>query len=633
MTQAKKGGQKGRTVVDDAAEAAVRAFAWAVWNFVKGAPPWPWAQPHRRSLPRALGHLAGAGFVAWLAWLRVTDPVAAAALQPRIIAAGHIAAAVALGALGWSWATWWLEREHRVNYVQPAWDVVCEHFEYPTKWDARAYMHLTPALAADPLGVRVHAPKWLRDPKKRAAFVRDFKETLGLGGAVAHWGFEGRYSFVQFTEPARMPDNVAFSDPAVRRLVEDSPEHKPVLGLGRRKAVRVDFNSESPHMLVSMSTGGGKSKLFQSLIAHFMSHGAWVVVLDVKRHSQKWLRGLDGVDYWRDMEQIHSALIRIAAEGDRRNRIADDWEGAGEPDFTRIVIGMEELNETIVNLQFWWDDVREPSDPKKSPAVRALSRILFMGRAVRINVIACGQLATAHALGGPAIRECFAARILGRCSKKAWAMLADMIEHPPKVFRTTAGRFHLVVGPNCDEVQGVLFTDDEAKEFALSGVRPDRDDVFGKVPVARRPSTPMGEALAGDTPRRPSLSAVPDPVEADVDEARAVTMAAAARDKVIPMAASAIRQAKRRDPEFPAHDVETADGEKRWYPETLVRWYANRPREAKRADDVTVESAAPEPGDDKALDAIFGPLPPADENGNGIPDELEDEDEDDEVLV
>ncbi len=638
MTQAKKDSSHGRTMVDDAAEAAVRALVWAVWNFVKGAPPWPWPQPHRRSLRRSAAHLAGAAVVGWLTWLRATDPAGAAALQPRITAGAHVLGAVALGALGWSWATRWLERAHRREYVRPAWDVVCEHFEYPANWDARAYMHLTPALAADPLGVRVHAPKWFRDPKKRAAFVRDFKETLGIGSAVAHWGFEKQYSFVQFTEPARMPESAPFSDPRVRQLVEDSPEHKPMLGLGRRKAVRIDLNSEAPHVLVSMSTGGGKSKLFQALIAHFMSHGAWIVVLDVKRHSQKWLRGLAGVDYWRDMEQIHSALIRIAAEGDRRNRIADDWEGAGEPPFTRIVIGMEELNETIVNLQLWWDDVRETGDPKKSPAVRALSRILFMGRAVRINVLACGQLATAHALGGPAIRECFAARILGRCSKKAWAMLADMVENPPKVFRLEAGRFHLVVGPNCDQVQGVLYTDDEAKGFALSGVRPDRDDVFGKVPVSRRPATPVGEALAGDTPaRRPNLAAVPDPVEDDVDVARAVTMAAAARERVVPMTAAAIRQAKKRDPEFPAPDVVTADDEKRWYPETLMRWYANRPREAKRADSAPVALAEPEPGDDKAIDAIFGPLPPADENGNGIPDDLEPDDEevgeDDEVMV
>jgi hypothetical protein len=636
-----------RSAGDELFEATVRALTHFVWNLVKGAPPYPWPMPHRRSLPRGVAQTVGGLSLLWLAHLRVTDPAAAAAFQPRLTAAAYAAGAVALGALGWSWAERALTRRFRRDWLDPAWDVACRHLGYETRWDARHYMHLTPLRASDPHGVRVHVPKDFDDAKKRVAFVAAFKEVLQIKDAVVHWDFSSRYSFVQFTDPARMPEEVFFSDPHVRALVESAKEHKPLLGLGRRKPVRIDFNAESPHMLVSMSTGGGKSELFKSLLAHFMHHGAWVVVLDMKRQSQQWLRGLAGVDYWRDLLQMHRSLIAVAQEGDRRNRVADNHEGTGGPAFRRIIVAIEELNATINKLQQFWDVNRTNVDifpgltdaerrQRKSPAVLALNDILYMGRAVRINVMACGQLATAHALGGPAVRECFTARILGRATKKAWAMLADLIANPPKVFRTTAGRFHLVVGPNCDEVQGLYFTDDEAKDYALAGSnRPTYEDVFTPLAVPaladddpRR--TPLADALAADRQPRPNLTVVPSP---DDLAARAITMAEASSDEgrgVIPMKAAAIRKAKSRDPEFPTPVVITDDGRALWLPEQFTDWVANRPRPMKEAAPTPAE---PEPGDAAAMDAIFGRVE-TDEDGDGIPDdEYSDEPADDEVMV
>lgn len=49
------------------------------------------------------------------------------------------------------------------------------------------------------------------------------------------------------------------------------------------------------------------------------------------------------------------------------------------------------------------------------------------------------------------------------------------------------------------------------------------------------------------------------------------TLAGAAREGIVPMTPDALRQAKRRDPDFPAGN----DG--RWTADELSRWYRNRP--------------------------------------------------------
>ncbi|WP_199896826.1 hypothetical protein [Streptomyces niger] len=52
-------------------------------------------------------------------------------------------------------------------------------------------------------------------------------------------------------------------------------------------------------------------------------------------------------------------------------------------------------------LARYWDKIRESGDPKTSPAVDALMKILFMGRQVRMHVLLVARSATARALGGP----------------------------------------------------------------------------------------------------------------------------------------------------------------------------------------------------------------------------------------
>jgi hypothetical protein len=281
-------------------------------------------------------------------------------------------------------------------------------------------------------------------------------------------------------------------------------------------------------------------------------------VLDFKRHSHRWARGLPQVNYCREIEEIHDELVRLGAEGHRRNYIVDTQE---DPQVgPRTVIILEEVNATIGKLKRFWAAVRTKDDPKESPALDALREILFMGRAVQMHVLAVAQSATVHALGGPEMRECFATRILARYTVNAWKMLVPEVHPVPRSTRHI-GRAQVVLGGYAIETQVLFFSDAEAREWASTGI------VAPPPEVSRHAShnalTWENEAdTSCDVTRKLTLV---KPL------AERMSLAEAARREIIPMKADALRQAKRRDPEFP----QGVDG--KYTAEELVRWHRNRP--------------------------------------------------------
>jgi hypothetical protein len=103
----------------------------------------------------------------------------------------------------------------------------------------------------------------------------------------------------------------------------------------------------------------------------------------------------------------------------------EDWDPG-----PRVLVICEELNATIGQLTNYWADAREKGDPKRSPAVAALSELLFMGRSAKHNVLAIAQMLTARAIGGPEARENFGIRFLASYTKNAWKMLVPEAAMP-----------------------------------------------------------------------------------------------------------------------------------------------------------------------------------------------------------
>jgi hypothetical protein len=355
-----------------------------------------------------------------------------------------------------------------------------------------------------------------------------------------------------FTMDVPPPDKVPME--SVTATLKAATPTAPFLGLGRAaKPVFADLDNDSPHVVFSMGSGGGKSVATGGLTAQVLHNGGCAMILDIKRLSHSWARGLPNVRYCRSVEEIHDACLWLQGEIDRRNIKAD--EGAdidGNTDHVdvgpRIIVLAEEMNATVNRLRAYWRKIKAKGDPAESPAVEALGDALFMGRAVKVNMLAVAQMFTARTAGGPEARENMGTRVLSRYTMNNWRMLVPEIWPMPRSSRKP-GRVQVCSGGVAKETQIMFGTAAEFRSWASSGT-------VTRFPVA-------GEVLERHDEKVPA--------------ARAVGLAEACESGLLPIGLEAVRKARQRDPEFP-QPVRETDGEFLYDPADLRVWVSNRPR-------------------------------------------------------
>lgn len=255
-----------------------------------------------------------------------------------------------------------------------------------------------------------------------------------------------------------------FDYESARDLISYAAENEPILGIsGDGQPITVNLDSDSPHVLVSASTGAGKSAVLRGITAQMLRNGAVATILDLKRHSHRWAKSLPNVGYAQTLPEIGNALVELGREVHRRNAIVEEWPGSVEtaPVGPRIVVVFEELNAT-------YDSLKQLS--KRIPqgtynAMDAFGDIMFMGRAARIHVVAVAQFAEARAMGGSAIRENFTTRILIKYSKQAWTMLAWDCGLPIAA-PEEPGRGMVCYGGKARKTQLLYLTEEEAAALA-----------------------------------------------------------------------------------------------------------------------------------------------------------------------
>ena len=500
---------------------------------------------------------------------------------------------VALGLLAlmgaWLLAEWW----HYVLWIRPLHLALFDTVGWPEGKRPGRWLRVPRDFADGRDGVVVMLPPTFAGrPSERQFIAQTVREKLGLGDVSDNWVLRGRHSYVQFRPRQRPPHKAAFADPAVRGMVEKAKGSAPLIGLTHgSRAVAVDLDSESPHVLLSAGTGGGKSSTIRAIAAQLIHDGAVCWVMDAKRHSHSWLRHVPGVRYFRDIGEIHAALLELGKEGRRRNVAFDDIDiDDPAPQFPRLVVICEELNATMSMLKQYWHNNRESGDQPTSPAIMALGQLLFMGRAVRIHVLAVAQLATAKDLGGPEQRENYAVRILARYTANAWKMLVPECTYTPSTRHP--GRAQVCIGGTATETQVLFMTPHEARDWALAGRRQNPVDATSTLSVepagvaasqAGATSGFLGEAGGTVALPAPDVACDTDPTGDDA-EAAAVSLSEASKDRggaVVELRLDALRQASRRDPEFPAPVGRR--GQARLYdPEALQRWQRNRPRSTEQ---------------------------------------------------
>ena len=234
------------------------------------------------------------------------------------------------------------------------------------------------------------------------------------------------------------------------------------LGVGGAGPVTVDLDSESPHVLVNAPTGLGKSAVARSMAVQRLSQGDVLVVLDRKMHSHRWARELSPVAHYADTtESIGSALLNLGAELERRNRVVRDFRGPlkDAPVGPRVTVVFEETNATLAKLK-----ALDKSSGANS--LESFADLLFMGRAVKMHVVAFAQLASYRSGMTADLLENFGTKVLIGHSEKGWRWLVPECGR----FRPApvgAGRGLVCQGNRVREVQLAWMPEESAAEFVL----------------------------------------------------------------------------------------------------------------------------------------------------------------------
>ncbi|MGW4808067.1 FtsK/SpoIIIE domain-containing protein [Kitasatospora sp. NPDC004272] len=284
---------------------------------------------------------------------------------------------------------------------------------------------------------------------------------------------------VEFKHPPRPPQKVLFSE--VKDLIDALPASQVLIGLGtRNEKIVIDFDDETPHVGLSIGTGGGKSATLRNIIVQQIRKGAEkVVIIDPKLISQDCLDGIPEVEIYTEIGEQWEAIAKFAMEMERRYQIKKADKSAT---FPRWFLIMEEQNDFAEESYQTWMDVKEKGDPARPPVFSQVAKTLFKGRQANMNVISVYQRLTARAAGGTELRDQYGAKILARFSPQAWNSLVATTPRPKSSRHN--GRAIVVIGGSERTCQMVFVGEDEAREYALNGRRPVQSAAY--VPIAER---------------------------------------------------------------------------------------------------------------------------------------------------
>lgn len=248
-------------------------------------------------------------------------------------------------------------------------------------------------------------------------------------------------------------------------LIKYAAESAPILGVdGTGAPISVDLDDESPHVLISAGTGGGKSTVARGIVAQMLANGANAVFLDIKMHSHRWATNLPNAGYAETLPEIGNALVEIGKEVHRRNAIVKAWPGSIEtaPVGPRLVVVAEELNATMSQLR----DLSKRIPSGSYDAVQALRDIIFLGRAAKVHIIGVMQFPDFRVLD-QAMVEQFNTRVMIRYTKNAWVKIA-WDAGLPQAAPAEKGRGMVIHGGKARETQFLYITEEQAAALARS---------------------------------------------------------------------------------------------------------------------------------------------------------------------
>ena len=475
----------------------------------------------------------------------------------------------------------WKMREPRREFILPAARVLCavtgtrfhrrqalQMIDLPPGWGEELED------GAEPMAVRVHLPQVPLDSRRKNKITETVGARLGMPDALADWHDAGGRAWVDLRPAALPPSTLTYAD--VQEAIEAAPMERPVVGMSVGRVIHTaDFDNDSPHLAASGGTGAGKSTLFRLILPQRMAHGAGLVVLDFKKWSHDWARGLprNRVIYVHRIGEIHETCVAIGEELQRRIEL----DSREDLDTLRTVdVLVEEANTLIPMLRRYWTelraeikrtnraaleddpyaDVTEP--PVTSPAVLALEMLVNMGRELHMHAHYAGQRLSASIFGGNGgdKRASFQTRFLAKWDRTAWKMLAGDVRYMvcPGGPR---GIWALVQGGTATIIRVPNVSTGEARALALSSPEP-------RVPV-------LPGHYGG-----PVLDMSPDDVR-EVDDRRVRLSEAVELLPGKAVTLKSLRMARNQDARFPTPIEQGGPGRPDLYSlEALIEWKERR---------------------------------------------------------
>jgi DNA-directed RNA polymerase subunit RPC12/RpoP len=224
--------------------------------------------------------------------------------------------------------------------------------------------------------------------------------------------------------------------------------------------VIADLTSESPHVLVSASTGWGKTSVLGVLVAHVAAGGGLVDICDPKRVGFTNFRGLPNVRLHVEVGDMIGAVAQFKAEMDERYRQLE--RGVSVEGLPLRLLVLDEMGSFRGQVRQRWTGKGQP------PTFDQVQSILWQGRAARCHVVVAAQQANANVLGSSDCRDQFALRVAaGPQSAASSAMLFGNESLPEVTLRK--GRAVVGVGAELTVVQLAFLDPRRAAEIAATG--------------------------------------------------------------------------------------------------------------------------------------------------------------------
>jgi hypothetical protein len=282
--------------------------------------------------------------------------------------------------------------------------------------------------------------------------------------------------------------------------------------------------------------------------------GWGVIILDWKAESHTWAKGLPGVKYCVTEEAIHDTLVNVGEQVDIRK--TSGMEGRAN-----VLVVCEEWNMTAVLLAEYWSALRSMADqeerrtmPARSPALRGFGSLVFAGRQFGLFCLLIAQRMSNRVFNGNTdLRENFQIRLLARYSAQTWRMLIP--EMKPIRKPKELGRWVVFAQDEVTHVQGILVSDEEAREYSTGG-QPNPTTPFGITRAPEGDATGddidilLDDQVASDAAGRnaPQLEPAPRPMAKLVDISATLDYLGITHNVL----RNAARSDSRGDPTFPA---------------------------------------------------------------------------------